>query len=531
MPSLEVLRGKWFLNFRRPDLYPAFPPIGRHRGSHVADYTDGNAVVLQIDGQLYMESWYDYIEEIWNRQAGRIYHANLKMDGVHPLGHNSGPSGRECLSTAAGRQGVGVHALLCRNWPSVLTNAGTLLWFLTHGVPHACLDQRYPARGSNHQKFTCFVNPDPNRSKALVGSIDINVSRWDTQEHLQHDDLPPRGGRVPGETPTHDLGLMVMGPAMADLEWTFIERWNDPSRTWGMRRSLPHPHSEPAALPQIVTPARQRRPAGTQSVQVLHSYGRALPRNTSYSWCNDRGEYSIWASYLNAIKRAQHFIYIEDQYFVPFNWPPWYRSSRPALREIDLIYQLGQRIRNGVKVVVVVPRATGQEDAMVGVNFDYQRSVGAHYLETIAQRQRQAGGRGDFVIGYLRNGSNRAHPAVNIYVHSKVMICDDEFVLCGSANVNRRSMTHDSELQLGIVDAQTPFVRDFRRYLWSEHLRIPIQGIPADFNSGLVRFRQGGGILVIYTPRAPDPAPQNHRHRFNQVADPYAGPPLDSLPD
>ena len=38
-----------------------------------------------------------------------------------------------------------------------------------------------------------------------------------------------------------------------------------------------------------------------------------------------------------------------------------------------------------------------------------------------------------------------------IYVHSKCMIVDDEYIIIGSANINDRSMLGDRDSELGVV--------------------------------------------------------------------------------
>jgi len=39
-----------------------------------------------------------------------------------------------------------------------------------------------------------------------------------------------------------------------------------------------------------------------------------------------------------------------------------------------------------------------------------------------------------------------------VYVHSKVLIVDDCYASIGSANFNARSLTNDTEIQIGVVD-------------------------------------------------------------------------------
>ena len=38
-----------------------------------------------------------------------------------------------------------------------------------------------------------------------------------------------------------------------------------------------------------------------------------------------------------------------------------------------------------------------------------------------------------------------------IYVHSKLMIVDDEVVLCGSANINDRSLLGDRDSEIAVI--------------------------------------------------------------------------------
>jgi phosphatidylserine/phosphatidylglycerophosphate/cardiolipin synthase-like enzyme len=70
------------------------------------------------------------------------------------------------------------------------------------------------------------------------------------------------------------------------------------------------------------------------------------------------------------------------------------------------------------------------------------------------------------------------------------MIVDDVWVSIGSMNCNRRSMTHDTEIGIAVIDSQIEdqacvFARNLRRELWREHLcledgsDIPIDPIQA----------------------------------------------------
>merc|ERR1711983_158808 len=61
-----------------------------------------------------------------------------------------------------------------------------------------------------------------------------------------------------------------------------------------------------------------------------------------------------------------------------------------------------------------------------------------------------------------------------IYVHSKMAIFDDEYIILGSANINERSMNgnRDTEMAFGAYQPnakQRGDVRSFRLALWAEH--------------------------------------------------------------
>ena len=64
-------------------------------------------------------------------------------------------------------------------------------------------------------------------------------------------------------------------------------------------------------------------------------------------------------------------------------------------------------------------------------------------------------------------------PNRDIYVHSKIMIVDNAFYIIGSANINERSMLHDTEIAIGVRSCKDyPAAKNFRQELWGKSLKI-----------------------------------------------------------
>ncbi len=505
MRTVDELRARWFIDVNDST---RFPPQARHHDSAVSPWTDGNRVEALLDGEQFMGRWADGLQAMTDSATpseAAVWISGWRLEGVRTRGADHPESDALDLLKAARDAGVEVVGMVSRHIPGLTFNYWTIAWLNAHNMWGIAVDNRFPTGGSAHQKFTCLRNPHDRH--ALVGSIDISKTRWD---NVFHDFHSLQRHWLWGK-PTHDTGVCVHGPAVTDIDRTFEERWNDPTRTLGLLSTISIPPPLPTLdAPDPVDPV----PGGTHSVQVLHTYGRAS-RHEAYTW-SPAGEYTVWASYLNAIKNATSYIYIEDQYFMPFGWEPAFRSPVQQTREADLFFQLGEAIRRGVKVFALVP--SNAEDS-THVYQKYQRDVGVQYLAAISA---EAGVSGEFTVGSLTNGVS------DVYVHSKLMIVDDELVLVGSANVGRRSMTFDSEIQLAIVDSEGRFASDLRADLWAEHLMLPRNSV-TDFAAGYALLKAGAqskrsGHLKRYPYEVPGEPSLRHPYLINWVIEPYGGP-------
>jgi len=104
--------------------------------------------------------------------------------------------------------------------------------------------------------------------------------------------------------PWHDVSLGVAGPPARDIARHFVQRWNFVKKEKAMKKShmkFLTPKGE------YVSTRNETGWTGSQKVQVLRS---------STVWSQGvEVERSIQDAYLDCIAKAEHFIYIENQFF------------------------------------------------------------------------------------------------------------------------------------------------------------------------------------------------------------------------
>ncbi|MBB3189210.1 phospholipase D family protein [Halomonas cerina] len=468
MPNMQQLRKKWFLDFSGNEWKPL---QSRHSGCKISDWTSGHVVPV-IEGKEYMEKWYRFMQDA--DQNTTVYHAGWRLEDVPLLGKSKPNTKVLSVIKAAFNRGVNVYISLSGHATNHPTNITSLMELKNTGLKTIGIDYRFPGTGSNHQKYTIFDFKNMD-SMALLGSIDIDTKRWGRKQHKTEDSERPG-------YPTHEVGVLLKGNVINDLKWDYISRWNDETRTAPADRGvglspdpglrfpdLANPRSSPPQISE--TPPSAAEGDGPQQIQVLRTFGIAEGEWGSYSWANmengdsweHTGEFTFWASFLNAIKNSTKYIYIEGQFFTQFSTTGVSSGENVwlnRLREYNPYYQLAQAIRRGVEVIVVVARNPDLQAILD------ERNKGIAYLRKVAKESQS---RGDFSIAYLHNGDVVNGSEVTIYVHSKLAIFDDEFVLVGTGNVNQRSMTTDGEIHLGILDKRGEFAKDFRKSLWKEH--------------------------------------------------------------
>jgi phosphatidylserine/phosphatidylglycerophosphate/cardiolipin synthase-like enzyme len=167
---------------------------------------------------------------------------------------------------------------------------------------------------------------------------------------------------------------------------------------------------------------------------------RTYPRRSGGYPFAPRGERSVARGLLKAIENARDYIFIEDQYL----WS----------KDIGRRIAAALRRNPSVQLIAVVPHHPDQDGALALPPNIVGRQVALHSLAQFRDRVAVYG---------IEN-----EDGTPIYVHAKLCIVDDQWLSVGSANMNRRSWTHDSELTAAVVDPH--LARDLRLRLAREHL-------------------------------------------------------------
>ncbi|KAH6912810.1 hypothetical protein BKA70DRAFT_1370288 [Coprinopsis sp. MPI-PUGE-AT-0042] len=371
---------------------------------------------------------------------------------------------------------------------------------------------------AHHEKL-CVID----QTIAFMGGLDLCFGRWDTPQHTLLDDTldtdrpeiwpgkdysNPRvsdftnlnkpeedmydRSKVP-RMPWHDVALQIVGQAARDLARHFVQRWNY------LLRIKNHSVQMPFLLPPPEFRAHELHPlAGTCELQITRSAGPWSMGTPG------RVEQSIQNAYLKAIQMSEHFVYIENQFFI----------TSTTVNDIKVENRIGdalvQRIirahRDGTpwKCCVMVPLLPGftfpvdhSDASAIRIILECQNRTIARGPDSIFSRLRKEGIQPEDYIAFfcLRNwGKLRGEVLTTeqVYIHAKICIVDDRLAIIGSANINERSMRGDRDSELAAVIRDTDmidctmagkpfqvgrFAHTLRVRLMREHLGIDVDNL------------------------------------------------------
>jgi phosphatidylserine/phosphatidylglycerophosphate/cardiolipin synthase-like enzyme len=267
----------------------------------------------------------------------------------------------------------------------------------------------------------------------------------------------------------HDQHLKLEGSIVKTIEHQFCERWIDQTKdifgqanlfdldqrsNWTTGQvifstSLAYKAGTITPLPE---PAPVQLPPGTEALTQVQMW-RTIPlraRRTGPPF--ERGEFTVMAGIANAVKQARELIWMFDQYF-------W---------NVPLARLLNARLRSlpGLRLILILPPFSDSSDGEGWQHLARNNALGA-LTDGLPSTNNVLDQVGVYNMWYGRwqppgNATNRG-----VYVHAKCHTYDDSLLVCGSANLNRRSFLCDTELACAVLSA-TGLVAGHQRDLWAQ---------------------------------------------------------------
>ncbi|KAK4795002.1 hypothetical protein SAY86_012996 [Trapa natans] len=409
---------------------------------------------------------------------------------------------------------------------------------------------------THHQKCVVLDSQALGNNRkitAFIGGLDLCDGRYDTPEHRLYRDLDTvfkddfhnptftTASNAPRQ-PWHDLHCKIEGAAAYDILTNFEQRWRKAAKWRDFKLNRVTHWNDDALLKLdriswILYPdknpegdrtvqARDENDPENWHVQIFRSIDsgsvKGFPKGVQeaeaknlISGKNLKIDKSIHTAYVKAIRSAQHFIYIENQYFVgsSYYWPSYKNAGAHNLIPMELALKIVSKISANQRfsVYIVIPMwPEGIPDAAAVQEILYwQGQTMTMMYQLIAQALERTGLSDqyhpqDYLNFYclgkreissseapaqLSSTSENTSAALSykfkrfmIYVHAKGMVVDDEYVIMGSANINQRSLdgSRDTEIAMGAYQPKSTWaekqrhprgqVYGYRMSLWAEHL-------------------------------------------------------------
>jgi phospholipase D1/2 len=435
------------------------------------------------------------------------------------------------------REGVKIFIIIYRNVEAAIPIDSEFTKFSMLDLHPNIFVQRSPNQFKKNQFFfahhekICVVD----HTVAFVGGIDLCFGRWDTPQHsvvddkptgFEQSDLPKDADHCqlwPGKDysnprvqdfyklsepyaemydrsktprmPWHDVSMQVVGQPARDLTRHFVQRWNYVLRGRKPTRPtpflLPPPDYVPADLEALGL-------TGTCEVQILRSA-------SDWSLGVMDTEHSIMNAYCKMIEESEHFVYIENQFFITSTET---MNVKIANKIGDAIVERALRAhRNNEswRCVILIPLMPGFQNTVDEPEGTSVRLIMQCQFRSICRGDSSVFGRlkahniepEDFVQFYSlrtwgRIGPKKMLVTEQLYIHAKIIIVDDRIALIGSANINERSMigardsecaavVRDTDMLWSVMDGEPYLVGRFahtlRMRLMREHLGVDVDEV------------------------------------------------------
>ena len=477
----------------KPNRFDSFAPV--RTGVHAQWLVDGRDYMWNVSRAINMAKDVIYIHDWW--LSPQLY--------MRRPAAISQKWRLDRLLRKKAREGVKIFIIIYRNVEAAVPIDSEFTKFSLLDLHPNIFVQRSPNQFKKNQFFfahhekICIVD----HTVAFVGGIDLCFGRWDTPQHSVCDDKPT--GFEPSDKPKdadhcqlwpgkdysnprvqdffqlsepyaemydrsktprmpwHDISMQIVGQPARDLTRHFVQRWNYVLRGRKPTRPtpflLPPPDYSPADLEALGL-------NGTCEVQILRSA-------SNWSLGVEETEHSIMNAYCKLIEESEHFIYIENQFFI----------TSCETMNVKIVNKIGDAIveravrayknNQSWRCVILIPLMPGFQntvDAPDGTSVRLIMQCQFHSISrgegSVFERLRSEGMEPeDFVSFYSLRAWGKIGPrktlvTEQLYIHAKAIIVDDRIALIGSANINERSM-------LGFRDSECAAVVRDTDMIWS----------------------------------------------------------------
>jgi phosphatidylserine/phosphatidylglycerophosphate/cardiolipin synthase-like enzyme len=461
MPDITTLRNTYFVNSADEDL-PSEPVPATYGGCLITPLIGPDSFFSEFERRIHSIG----VSDLGGEEGDHfIYLANwsLGLGGANPFTLD-GVSGNNRLIDvliAKAQAGVDVRVLPWVSTTVMCGVTGTIAQLLggsgVRGIRNhnlmtlesvrllreepelrynACLNINHHPNGSAHLKMAIVY--DGATCVGFTGGLDFIQSRY--------------GWR--------DVQAKIEGPVVQDLYDYFREIWNELiSRRpieFDVDGNVIYSHLQGEGAddrpPTVIARDFSSTPSvvGTHHVQSL----RTVPLNPAILGAPmlptaPQGIFNIRTALRKAIRAAQTYIYMEDQYF-------WSREIMSWINE-------AVRTHHNLKVILL-SHGFGTYAQYAIVNYLFHNPHPNLPDLNPSERARIA----IFRLARAPDGTTYPCADYNI-VHSKTTLIDDQWAIIGSANCTQRSLYTDFEHAISMLDECDSLVRQYRIDLWYEY--------------------------------------------------------------
>lgn len=409
-----------------------------HRFNSFAPERDGNLVKWYVDGRdyfwavaealeqaketIYVADWWlspelflkrpPFYNQKWRldqvlkrrAQAGVKIYVSVYKEVSAALTCNSQHTKKALMNMfKEGEPGYGNIVVMRHPDHNVFENASDMTFYWAH-----------------HEKFIVI-----DYAMAFIGGLDLCYGRWDEKQHplsdvhpsgIQNQIFPGQdfnNNRILdfesvddwksnklnkleyGRMPWHDVSMGLIGPAVYDIAEHFVLRWNfmkrdkykrDERYDWLIMEGRENADEDLIGVQRPKFPVGQyiHHPLTQLSSKNLENRGTVHAQlvRSSADWSMGIAphEQSIQNAYCELIRNAQHYVYIENQFFITatseHNESPIHNQVGAAM--VDAVIKADKEGRN-FKMIIIIPAIPGfagdlRENAAAGTRaiMDYQ---------------------------------------------------------------------------------------------------------------------------------------------------------------